>query len=107
MTEITKERLKELLRAEKTLDALMAGGVDNWDGYDFSLENLYKEDERDEKLAEFAQFIIDEVNEALATSRFEEASSPGCLGVISFYDSDALAEKIIEAAKKLTADIQQ
>jgi len=35
---IEPKRLKELERAEAKLNALEAGGVDNWDNYDDSLE---------------------------------------------------------------------
>ena len=35
---IEPKRLKELERAEAKLNALEAGGVDNWDNYDVSLE---------------------------------------------------------------------
>lgn len=41
MIEITEERYKELLEAEKILNALYAGGVDNWEWYDASLEEHY------------------------------------------------------------------
>ncbi len=37
MPEVTQERYDELLRKEKELDALHAGGVDNWEWYSESL----------------------------------------------------------------------
>lgn len=37
MPEISEERYKELLDAEKELQALHAGGVDNWEWYGQSL----------------------------------------------------------------------
>jgi len=40
---IDKERYEELLDKENLLDALDAAGVDNWDGYDFAMEQ-YQED---------------------------------------------------------------
>lgn len=39
MIEITEERYEELLDAEKKLDALEAGGVDNWQWYGDSLKD--------------------------------------------------------------------
>lgn len=43
---ITKTEYKEFLRAARELNALHAGGVDNWEYYSESLEeNGYYEDE--------------------------------------------------------------
>ncbi len=43
LSEPTKEelmaRITELEKQVELLDALEAGGVDNWDGYDFALED--------------------------------------------------------------------
>jgi hypothetical protein len=36
--ELTPERYQELLDAEDKLIKLEAGGVDNWDGYEFCFE---------------------------------------------------------------------
>lgn len=44
-TVVPTERYLELLRAERLLHALQAGGVDNWDGYDFALEALGEDDD--------------------------------------------------------------
>ena len=35
---ITAERYLELLEAEEALRCLQSGGVDNWEGYDASME---------------------------------------------------------------------
>ena len=40
-----KARIRELEKSERVLDALYAGGVDNWEWYDDSLEEIRKEDE--------------------------------------------------------------
>ncbi|MGI4813198.1 MAG: hypothetical protein ACRYGG_07670 [Janthinobacterium lividum] len=42
--QITKDRYKELLHSEKILDALYAGGVDNWEWYDESLSGVEDDD---------------------------------------------------------------
>ena len=34
-----EDRVAELEESEKLLNALQAGGVDNWDGYDFACED--------------------------------------------------------------------
>jgi len=53
MTEvtITKKRLDDLLKAEAELDALHAGGVDNWEWYYESLKNadLAEDDDEDDE----------------------------------------------------------
>jgi len=47
---ISNERLKELERAEAKLQALDAGGVDNWEWYSQSLEEYHKANELEERL---------------------------------------------------------
>lgn len=41
---ISKDRYNELLEAEEKLNCLEAAGVDNWDGYDFAMEDFYKDE---------------------------------------------------------------
>ena len=41
--EITKEEYDELVADQKFLNALFAGGVDNWDGYEMALDMLEDE----------------------------------------------------------------
>lgn len=65
MATITEERLKQLEQAERKLSALEAGGVDNWGGYDFALEELRKEEERDDKLEDIASKIEEILGEGL------------------------------------------
>jgi hypothetical protein len=65
---ITKERIKELEAAELKLLALEGGGVDNWEGYDFALEEYYKDIEEEEK--------IDALFEEIETAFFEGAYEP-------------------------------
>ena len=36
------KRYKELLKAEKKLEALEAAGVDNWDGYEIAMEQFWE-----------------------------------------------------------------
>jgi len=65
--EITKERLKELLDTERKLRALEVAGVDNWDGYDFVLESIRKEEEYEE----FLESVLDGILSILAPERYE------------------------------------
>ena len=39
---IPVSRYKELLKSEEILDALYAGGVDNWEWYSESLKEVFK-----------------------------------------------------------------
>jgi len=50
MKQISSQRLKELERTEKKLQALEAGGVDNWENYDDSLEAYHAEHELEEQM---------------------------------------------------------
>lgn len=43
------ERYNKLVRAEKMLSALEAGGVDNWEWYSESLQEFFKEDDDEEE----------------------------------------------------------
>lgn len=46
---LSKERLEELLRAFRMLQALEAGGVDNWEGYHESTKHLFKDDDEEDE----------------------------------------------------------
>jgi hypothetical protein len=45
---ISKEKYEGLIESERVLNALLAAGVDNWDGYDYAIEILetWKEEDR-------------------------------------------------------------
>ncbi len=43
MVTISKKEYERLVEDSKVLDALHAGGVDNWEWYDESLEQYYSE----------------------------------------------------------------
>lgn len=46
---ISEDRYDELVRAEKMLSALEAGGVDNWEWYSESLREFFKEEDDEEE----------------------------------------------------------
>lgn len=50
---ISNKRLKELERAERKLQALEAGGVDNWEWYGESLSEFHKEEGIEELIDDF------------------------------------------------------
>lgn len=45
--ELTEERIRELLRCERILNAFYTGGIDNWEWYGESLEEIYAEEEKE------------------------------------------------------------
>lgn len=66
-TKITAQRLKELERAEAKLNALEAGGVDNWEWYGESLKDYNANIGREEQLEE----ILDEIQTILCSGAYE------------------------------------
>ena len=71
--EITQERYRELEKAELKLDALEAGGVDNWEGIDFALGEYRRSIEIDEIIND----ACTEVAEAVC-KEVEEPAGSGC-----------------------------
>lgn len=43
--EIPLKKYKRLLKSEEKLNCLEAAGVDNWEGYDFAMEDFYDDDD--------------------------------------------------------------
>jgi hypothetical protein len=46
---ITKQEYDQLVEDQQFLHALQNAGVDNWEGYDYALELLEKDEGEDEK----------------------------------------------------------
>jgi hypothetical protein len=84
---VTKERLKELLNAESKLLALENGGVDNWEGYSFSLESYLKEKEEEEELIVLVETII----EICGDSAYEVSESGAGIAF-----ADNIEDKIVD-----------
>lgn len=78
--EITAQRLAELEKAERKLNALVAGGVDNWEWYREVLKELALEEEIDEMYDKF----IDDLNDMLTEAKVEEPAGRGCGYSIEF-----------------------
>lgn len=53
------KRIRELERSERILNALVGAGVDNWEGYEFALEDIEKEDARIEKIEDLVESILE------------------------------------------------
>lgn len=62
MKEISLERLRELQLAERTLNALEAGGVDNWEGYSYAMAEIKAQSDKEEAKLK----VLDEIMEVLA-----------------------------------------
>ncbi len=58
---MSKEQLKELEKASRELKALKAGGVCNWDGYDFAMEEIHKEEQEEQNMLNLSSDILDAV----------------------------------------------
>jgi hypothetical protein len=92
MTDLSK---KEIERRLAKLEALEAGGVDNWEGYDFAMESWRKEEE----LYEEAESFIEYLNDVLAEAQVEEPAGRGCGHAIS-WDEEKVTRHLIELFKK-------
>ena len=90
-TEINQKRLEELEDIERKMLALESGGVDNWEGYDISLESYFKQKEERERIS----CVIDEVIEALCEG-VEEPAGSGC--------GFGVRAECIQNANKILAD---
>lgn len=63
MMPISEKRLEELLDIEAKMQALEAGGVDNWEGYGDSLEPYWAKKKAEQKAEEMIFQIIDRLAE--------------------------------------------
>ena len=82
--EISSKRLKELEDMEAKLDALEAGGVDNWEWYDSSMEDYNKEKEQEEKIEE----LFENIEQILCEGSYE----PSERGAGIAFNEDAIDE---------------
>ena len=83
---IDSKRLRELELAEMKLNALEDYGVDNWDGYDDAMREIWKEQEREEKLEQ----ILNEILVVLGSGAYE----PSERGAGVAFSEDAEEEAI-------------
>ena len=89
---LSDKRIEELEQAERKLIALESGGVDNWDGYEFAMEEIQKEEEIDELIETVTTDILEELS---ATAY--EPSERGC-GLAFADDAEYTVRKIIRLA---------
>ena len=70
---ISQDRLNQLEERDTILRLLEEGGVDNWEGYDLSLAEWWKEKEEEEKLRDAFSEIEEIIGEGI-----EEPAGRGC-----------------------------
>ena len=77
---LSKVEYNNMRRKIAKLDALEAGGVDNWEWYDESLKEWFKEDEIDDLADKFIANLYD----TLAEAEVDEPAGRGCGHSITF-----------------------
>lgn len=60
---ISAKRLQQLERSQRILDALEAGGVDNWEWYSESLKDFRKEEELENIIQDYVNEILEVCSE--------------------------------------------
>ncbi|MDB4507362.1 hypothetical protein N9064_00570 [bacterium] len=70
---ITKEEYARLLKVDRKMDCLEAGGVDDWEWYGVSLEKFYQEEEREENIAKLCEEIME-----IICGEVDEPAGCGC-----------------------------
>lgn len=101
--EISKERLEDLLDSEAKLQALEAGGVDNWEWYDESLESYRKKKELQNKKEKLCNSFIDSLNCIVAEADVSTENSMYNLHIVSVDQSslEDLVESFLEEAEDI------
>ena len=94
---MTKELPKDVKRKLEILAALEAAGVDNWDGYDFAMEEIRKKDE----LEENAAAIIHEIC-CILSEGIEEPAGCGC----GYGFSPSVVDEAIDYLMKKRGDLK-
>jgi len=93
-TEISLTELQKLKRAQSKLEALEAGGVDNWEWYAESLKDWFKENECDELVED----MIATINDVLVEADVDQPAGTGCGYSITF-DEHQMSKFLLEFAK--------
>lgn len=86
MAKITDKRLKELERTEAKLNALEAGGVDNWDFYGESLKKYWAINELEEK----REALLVELEQVFGESAYEPSEKGAGIAFTDALFDDAM-----------------
>jgi len=93
---IDPKRLKELERSEAKLNALEAGGVDNWEWYGDALAPLQKQEEIDDEISHSVEDIL-----ATVCEKVDEPAGHGCGYGVSDDCHDEIVVLITQLIKKI------
>lgn len=88
-----KKIQRQLLKLE-ALEALEAGGVDNWEWYGESLKDWFKCNELDELVEAF----INNLNDIIAEADISEPAGTGCGYYISF-EEEFVSKLVLDFAR--------
>jgi hypothetical protein len=81
---MSSKRIQELLNAERKLNALEAGGVDNWEWYDKALESIRKED----KLQDVVDMYVQDMLELAAQAEVSAEDSRNGLYIVNIDEDE-------------------
>lgn len=100
--QITQKELKDLQRAKAKLDALEAGGVDNWEWYSESLKDFRKETELEALIDNYVDEILQIASEE---GEVEYPAGHECGHSILLGGAESgvreMLEKFLDAAKSI------
>jgi hypothetical protein len=99
-TTVETEYLKSLEKQAKKLACLEAGGVDNWEFYDDSLEVFYREEEMEEALSSLVQNIIEDMYENVLQCVEEPSGRGGGYGLRKEGEEN-LRSILLQASQKI------
>jgi len=99
MSDLSEKRMKELLRSEAKLNALEAGGVDNWEWYGESLKEYHAENELEERL----EALLDDLECVFGESAYEPSERGA--GIAFTDDLAASAMEIMRTAGVTFTDL--
>jgi hypothetical protein len=84
---MSSKRIQELLNAERKLNALEAGGVDNWEWYDESLKTIRKED----SLSDVVDMYVRNILELAASAEVSPEDSRNGLYIVNIDEVETRA----------------
>jgi hypothetical protein len=81
---MSSKRIQELLNAERKLNALEAGGVDNWEWYGEALEAIRKED----SLSDVVDMHVQNILELAASAEVSAEDSRNGLYIVNIDEDE-------------------
>jgi hypothetical protein len=81
---MSSKRIRELLNAERKLNALEVGGVDNWEGYGEALGDIRKED----RLSDVVDMYVQDMLELAAQAEVSAEDSRSGLYIVNIDEEE-------------------